>query len=378
MKVLHIIPTLSKGGAEKVVVDLLNDSFENGLEVKLLLFFPSDKKLRLYELNKKIEVLYISDKKSNFFFLLFKSVIWIIQNWKFLKQQNILHAHLTISSIFISIVRLFSFISYTNPPKLVETNHSIGIPIKKWQHALFVYMSRFRDSYVLIGKDAFWEALIKKRKNILLGIIPNGIKIKNRIVEKREKQDFLMMSGIDDTNSFILGTVSRIVPERSPLKMVEIFNKVHLKLPEDKKVHFIFGGDGESFNQVQEKIAELKMENFIHLPGLIVDATVARSVMSVYLSINIGAVTGISGIEAASEGKPVISLQMDNEYVNSQNDWIWSDCNTDKISDEIIKLISDEKLRFEIAQFQYNYVKQNLQSNLMAKEYENLYLKVLK
>jgi len=377
MKVLHIIPTLSKGGAEKVVVDLLNECYENGLDVKLLLFFPSDSNLRLFELNKKIEVLYVSKNRSNFFSLLIKSVFWMITNWKFLIRQDILHAHLTISSIFISIFKVFSSLTFSKAPRLVETNHSIGIPIKKWQHNLFVMMSKFRDSYVLIGNDAFWEDLIKKRKNTVLSIIPNGIKIKNTNVLQSQKEIFLKQIGISDSNCIVIGTVSRIVPERSPLKIVEIFHKIHTKLSENEMVHFIIGGDGESFDLVKEKVKELNLERYVHLPGLIIDATLARSVMSIYLSINIGAVTGIAGIEAAAEGKPVISLQMDKTYSNLESDWIWSDSNTDKVAEEIIKLINNEQLRLEVSAKQYEYVKRNLQSDVMAKAYENLYNKLL-
>ena len=377
MKVLHIIPTLSKGGAEKVVVDLLNECYENGLDVKLLLFFPSDSNLRLFELNKKIEVLYVSKNRSNFFSLLIKSVFWMITNWKFLIRQDILHAHLTISSIFISIFKVFSSLTFSKAPRLVETNHSIGIPNKKWQHNLFVMMSKFRDSYVLIGNDAFWEDLIKKRKNTVLSIIPNGIKIKNTNVLQSQKEIFLKQIGISDSNCIVIGTVSRIVPERSPLKIVEIFHKIHTKLSENEMVHFIIGGDGESFDLVKEKVKELNLERYVHLPGLIIDATLARSVMSIYLSINIGAVTGIAGIEAAAEGKPVISLQMDKTYSNLESDWIWSDSNTDKVAEEIIKLINNEQLRLEVSAKQYEYVKRNLQSDVMAKAYENLYNKLL-
>lgn len=377
MKVLHIIPTLSKGGAEKVVVDLLNECYEDGLDVKLLLFFPSDSKLRLFELNKEIEVLYISKRKSNFFLLLLKSVFWMISNWKFLIRQDILHAHLTISSIFISIFKLFSTLTFSKAPKLVETNHSIGIPIKKWQHNLFVMMSKFRDSYVLIGDDSFWEELIKKRKNTILSIIRNGIKIKNTPISNSQKEIFLKDAGIPNSDGIIVGTVSRIVPERSPLKILDIFYKVHNKLPDTEMVHFIIGGDGESFDLLKEKVIALNLEKFVHLPGLIIDATLARSVMSVYLSINIGAVTGIAGIEAAAEGKPVISLQMDETYSNLESDWIWSDSDTDKVAEEIIKLIHDEKLRLEISEKQFKYVQSNLQSDVMAKSYENLYNRLL-
>ena len=377
MKVLHIIPTLSKGGAEKVVVDLINESHEKLVDVKLLLFFPSDPKLRLFEINKNIEVLYITDSKSNPFWLLMKSVFWMINHWRFLMNQNILHAHLTISSIFISVFKFFCFATLSRGPILIETNHAIGIPIKKWQHNLFQFNSRFRDAYVLIGEDAFWELLIEKRKNVGLSIIKNGIKINNRNVDFKEREKFLNKIGITNPETFIIGTVSRIVPERSPARMVEIFRKIHLKIPNNENIHFVFGGDGALLDLLKKEVDELKMKDLIHFPGLVEDATLARSVMSIYISINIGDVTGIAGIEAASEGLPVISLQMDSSYVNSDADWIWSSSDTDMVADAVVKLVNNEELRFQIGQNQQNYVIQNLNSNLMTKSYIDLYSSLL-
>ena len=378
MKILHVVPTLAKGGAEKVVIDLLNEAHKSGYDVKLLSIYPTESKERLNELDNKIEVLYVSNSKSNFIHFLFQSTKWIYLNWRLIKQQEILHAHLTSSSIFVTIIRFIAFFTFSKSPKIIETNHSIGIPIKKWQRTLFSVLSKWRDGYILIGNDQYWETLIKKRKETLLAIIPNGINVQDRRVADREKEKFLKNCGIPDNKCLIVGTISRIVPERSPLKLLEIFIKINEKLSIGKKVIFIWGGEGSMYDTVKQLVNASGLAETVYLPGLVIDPTVARAAMCLYISINVGGITGIAGIEAATESKPVISLQMDENYTRSADDWIWSDTDTDVIADEAVRLLGDERAMLALAVSQKIFVYQNLRSDIMEKRYSIFYESILK
>ena len=378
MNILHVLPTLAKGGAEKVVIDLLNESHRRGNSVKLLSIYPTDSKERLSELDRKIEVLYVCNSKSNFLLFLFQSIKWICLNWRLINQQHIVHAHLTRISIFVTIIRCVAFFTFLKSPKIVETNHSIGIPIKNWQHRLFSILSKWRDGYILIGNDQYWEALLQNRKKTLLAIIPNGINVQDRQVEDIEKEKFLKSCGIPENKCLIVGTISRIAPERSPRKLLEIFTKINEKLPIGKKVIFIWGGEGSMYNSVKQLVDKSALAETIYLPGLVIDSTLARSVMSLYISINVGGITGIAGIEAASESNPVISLQMDEKYSFTSDDWIWSSTDADAIADEAARLLGDERARLELSIIQRNYVHQNLRSDIMEKKYSIFYESILK
>ena len=298
---MHVLPTLAKGGAEKVVVDLLNEAHKSGHHVTLLSIYPTDSQQRFNELDNTIEVLYVSNVKSIFAPSVVKSIRWIFLNWRLIKKQDIIHAHLTISSVFVTIIWFISRCTFSKSPKIVETNHSIGIPIARWQYKLFSVLSRWRDCYILMAQDQYWESLIKSRKKTLLGIIPNGIAMTDKEVTNADKETFLNRCGIFNNKRLIVGTVSRIVAERSPLKLLDIFTKINQKLPPEEKVIFIWGGEGAMYDFVKDLISNSEMAEYVYLPGLIIDATIARFVMSLYISINVGAITGIAGIEAASE-----------------------------------------------------------------------------
>jgi glycosyltransferase involved in cell wall biosynthesis len=376
MKITHIIPALTKGGAEKVVVDLVNESYLNGHEVKLVLFYPADKNLRQFELLKDIEVFYISPKKNSFLIILFKSVFWLFGNWKWIKNQEIIHAHLTLASILATFINFIRFLTFKRGPKIVETNHSIGIPIKLWQNILFSMLSKWRDGYIIIGNDEFWEKKFSHKQHTVLAIIPNGTKFKENRVLQTDKDTFLS-NAVIPKNSLLIGTVSRIVKERSPLSILEIFKNIENLLSDQKNVHFMIGGDGDMMDAVKQKSIDLHLNSKLSLPGLIIDPSIARSSMVLYVSINVGAITGIAGIEAASEGIPVISLQMQPNYISTEDDWVWSHSNPYEVAKESVSLLLDDNKRQNLILKQQKYVLENLTSNKMAKEYEKLYSSLL-
>ena len=61
MRILQVLPHLSKGGAERVVVELSNSLIDVGHEVTLLLAFPVDPDLNQKFLNKKVSVQFLSE-----------------------------------------------------------------------------------------------------------------------------------------------------------------------------------------------------------------------------------------------------------------------------------------------------------------------------
>ena len=96
MKILQVIPRLARGGAEKVVTDLLNCQDSMGMDVSLFcLEVPvSNSKDREVNGNVKIYALdAISNSKLKSYYLTWK---WILNNEKTLRSFDVIHTHLTI------------------------------------------------------------------------------------------------------------------------------------------------------------------------------------------------------------------------------------------------------------------------------------------
>ena len=63
MRILQVLPTLVKGGAERVVIDLSNSLSDNGNEVTVLLSYPVDPRLNQKNIQDKVTIQFISSKK---------------------------------------------------------------------------------------------------------------------------------------------------------------------------------------------------------------------------------------------------------------------------------------------------------------------------
>ena len=68
----------------------------------------------------------------------------------------------------------------------------------------------------------------------------------------------------------------------------------------------------------------------VHFPGEVNEPMKALSAMDLYISINVGPITGLAGMEAASFGLPVIAMQFTSGYCaapvgfgQAQISWRW-------------------------------------------------------
>ena len=69
---------------------------------------------------------------------------------------------------------------------------------------------------------------------------------------------------------------------------------------------------------------------------------------------------------------------MDENYINSPLNWIWSSSDTNAVAEEAVRLLGDTRARLELAGAQKDFVYQNLRSDIMAKKYSILYESILK
>ena len=125
MRILQVLPHLSKGGAERVVVELSNALVEAGHEVTLLLAFPVDPVLNQKFLDNRIRVQFVSSNTGNRTLQYLKLPFWIARQWKILKnlRRNPLPFDLRFS---IWISSLFLAQNHTNNESTIDCNLPCG------------------------------------------------------------------------------------------------------------------------------------------------------------------------------------------------------------------------------------------------------------
>ena len=369
------MPMLTNGGGERVAVDLANAAVADGHDVTVLVSFPVDESLLAHRISSKIEVRYISVSPSGLLKRYVAGFPWLCRNWKWLISQDILHCHLTQASVFGAFTYILRRLLGAKRPAVIETNHAVGMPIPDWQRRIHGWLCTQHDGVVLMAEEQFWTEFVTNHPKLAVELIPNGVNAIRGKVSRDLQYGYRESINIPKSCELVIGTVGRFRPERKPLQIAQFFARLCRLLPDH--VHFLMVGDGVEFNTVRTWIKNKGLESRIHTPGLSKDPRLAMSVMDLYLTLNVGPITGIAALEAVFVGVPVIALQLDKSYLPDSNDWIWSHHELQHLEDHAIKLLLDANASSLLVERQRDYAECHHTIEMMHTAYIHFYARML-
>ncbi len=260
-------------------------------------------------------------------------------------------------------------------PAVIETNHAVGMPIPNWKRRIHGLMCTLHDGVVFMAEDRFWTQFATNHNKLLIELIPNGVNAIRGKVSKDLQFGYRKSINIPKSCELILGTVGQFRPERKPLQIAQIFAHLCRLLP--KHVHFLMVGDGVEFQTVRTWIKNEGLDSRIHTPGLSKDPRLAMSVMDLYLTLNVGPITGIAALEAVFVGVPVIALQMDDSYLSGSNDWVWSHHELQPLIYHAINLLLDANACAQLVERQRAYAEYHHSIEMMHTSYIKFYARIL-
>lgn len=372
MKILHVIPALTKGGAEKVLVDLANEAFRRGHEVAVATGYPADPQLIQNRLHPAIEVRTVASREGRKLAAYGGLMPWLWRNRVWLDGFDIVHCHLTYAALFGTALKALRQFRGRRHPAVVETFHGVGMPIRARQRWIAATLARGRDGFALMAEDDFWTGFLSRNSRLASAIIPNGLAL-DQPCDMDEAKRWRAAQAIPE-NALVIGTIGRIRAERNPLATLQAFALTARQLPD---AHFVMGGDGPMLEEVRAIAGTLGLAERLHLPGLVLDPQLILPNIDLYVSMNVGAITGIAGLEAAAAGVPLVALQARQDHQPGAEDWIWSDCDPGKVAQELVRLAGDAKARHELAARQHNHLVEHFSVAAMQDAYEALYKRAL-
>ncbi len=369
MKILHVISTFSKGGGERIAVELANEAVKDGHEVSFLAGWQDDPAYLQDQLHPGVTVRFISDSKRRSYF---KLLIWVLKHRKAIAAYDVLHCHLTYGAVAATIVYLIRKRNKKyKRPLIVETYHAVGMAIPSLNRWIHSRMLLARDGIALMAKDPYWSKFVATHHQDSFKIIPNGISVSQAPGGSELRQNFLEHINASYKCKFIVGTVGVLRPDRKPWLYIPIFKAIKEKFGDE--VFFVLAGGGAEAEKVKELIQAEGLTDSVYLPGVVTDSIAMMSNMDVYVSVGVGDTAGISMIEAAMCKVPVIGIQMIEGYVTKEDDWFWSHVNVQEVANKIIALLEDEHLRNDIASKQYDRVNEKFNSKAMFAAYKSFY-----
>lgn len=372
MRIVHVIPALTKGGAEKVLVDLANEAQRRGHAVSVVAGLPADPRLIRDRLDPAIALEIVGQRDSGKFTAYAALPVWLWRRRVLFDQADVVHCHLTYAAVLGTWLKWQRTLRGKTGPAIVETFHGVGMPIRARQRWLAATLARGRDGFALMAEDAFWTQFLQRHSDLPGAVIPNGLAL-DQSASVAAARAWRADQGIP-VGAPVIGTIGRLRAERNPLATLAAFAEVARAMPQ---AHFIIGGDGPMTDAVRAEADRLSIGARLHLPGLVLDPLVVLANIDMYLSMNVGPITGIAGLEAAAAGVPMIAVQARADYARASGDWIWSDADPAKVGAELIRLMQSSAERAALAQRQQSHVAAQFSIAAAQVAYEALYVRAI-
>lgn len=372
MRIVHAIPALTRGGAERVVVDLANEAARRGHEVTILTAVAAPPELLPGPLHAAVSLRQVTPSGISRRWAYTKMLGWALRNRRWLLTQDVIHGHLTFGSMLGWVARWLRA-ARRRLPVVVETYHAIGAPIPDSARRLHMRLARGHDGLVTMASDQPWTEFLRRNPRLESILIPNGIALPVERPAAPDSAAYRARLGIPE-GAPVLGTVGRLVPERRPADLFDIFARVAAALPE---AHFLVGGEGPERAMLERAAARARLQRRLHLPGLVERPPLPFSLTDLYLSLNVGAITGIAALEAAAMGVPVVAFQAQPGHVLGPDDWIFSSADHQQVADEAVRLLRDPAARRALAQRQQRHVVEHHDAGAMADAYFAFYERLI-
>lgn len=321
MKVVHIIPTLRVGGAEKMLIDTLEEMAKQGVECELIVltneahYFED----RLNELNVTA---YYSNYKN----------VYDPRNIFFIKQilkqgrYDCIHTHLFSAQLFTAIANKVSI----KKIPLVTTEHSTNNRRRdnKWFYYLDSWMYKQYNQIIAITEGTRNE-LVKYLENTRPKtiVIYNGIQFTHF---QNARNNGNLWDTIDNEV-----TVLMVASMRSEKDHETLIRASHL-LPENYRIVFV--GDGACESRVQEYAKLYGRDNIIFL-GARMDVPTIMKASDVFVLSSKWEGFGLVVVEAAVSGLPVVASDVPGlqEIVQDVNGLLFNPSNEHDLAKQIEK-----------------------------------------
>lgn len=354
MRILHIINSLSYGGAEKLIVDSLPYYKQQNETVDLLVLKKHDDIDQLV-IDKSINVYYLDVKSYYTPIIIFKLIPYI-------KRYDIVHLHLFPTLYWGVLAKLLIF---SKRPKLVFTEHS-------------TYNKR-RDSRILTISDriiykkldfigCISEATMTNLKLHLKSEIKN-IKVINNGIDLKNFYESKAIEGLKffEAGSFVVIQISSFREQKDQKTLIRAIKL----LPEDIKL--ILVGDGKLRRENEELAERLEIADRIKFLGIRNDIIeLIRSSDVCVLSSNHEGF-GLAILEGMASRKASIASDIEGvgEILKGFG-LVFEKNNERELANLILQLYKDENFRNKIAEQCYERSKE-YDIRKMVSQYTEVY-----
>jgi glycosyltransferase involved in cell wall biosynthesis len=305
-KVLVVITTgfTSWGGLTNAYMNYYRPMDKSGLQIDIASVNKPEKELRQeVEKNGGKYILFANKRKS--------PLKYYYDYWKICGTYDVVHIHgnspTVAGELFLAKIKKV-------PVRIAHNHNSRGM------HPVFnVLLSPIFNASYTVGLACSKEAgdwVYKKNQYIVLN---NAIDSKKYRYDEEMREKLRCKYKIEK-DEILFGHVGKFVAAKNHMFLLEVFEKVHKNHPKTK---LILVGDGSFRPQIEERIKELYLQDFVILAGMQKDTSGFYSAMDCFLFPSIHEGLPLALLEAQASGLNIITSLAVSPTANLTGDIVY-------------------------------------------------------
>lgn len=365
IKVMYLIWSLDRGGAEQVVMNLAKGLDRKAFEPLIVCL---NRKGRLAPQMEALGVRVVELGKKGAVDLLFLlRLIRLIKS----EHPDLIHTHLFTSNLWGRAAAFF-----TKTP-VVITEHNVDVWKKKIHFMLDRLLLPVSSRVICVSRkvEEFYRERVKGIEKQSC-VIYNGIETE-RFTENVSSTALRELLNLDN-NAVILGIVGRLVPQKAHKDFIQAVE--HLQARNHDIVGVIFG-DGEMRAELEAYVAERFLKKHIIFAGFHENMAEVYPLMDIFVLCSYREGFPMTILEAMSANVPVVATDVGgvSECVTDhETGLLIPPHQVDRLSAAIEELLKDTGLRRRLAENGRASVHRSFSVEHMAGEHAVLYQDVLK
>ncbi len=270
IKVLHIIKSLGRGGAEKLLVETLSRHDHSRFEFHYIYFLPWKNQLvDDLRINGGTVTCYSARSGFGIFLRLFSLIAYIRKH-----KVDVIHSHLPVAGI---VARFAGFLTRT---PVVYTEHNTWERYHRITYFVNKFTFRLQKKVIAVSREVS-NSIFKhyKASKPQIEVVRNGVNVHHFERESNSESIIRKLYNIAD-DAIVIG-VSCVFRAQKRLDVwLEVASRLHKTFPD---LHFIIVGDGVLRESIHRKAAALQTSSYVTFAGLQTDMKPYLEAMDMYM-----------------------------------------------------------------------------------------------
>ena len=364
MKILHIIKSLGRGGAEMLLPETIRLHNKEQFKFHVIYFLPWKDQM-VKELEEAGATVKCFAATNNI-----KILLQATKVARYVKEHKIdvIHCHLPWAGFLGRVVHRLTGIP------VLYTEHNK----QERYHKLTKWINRFTfnwQSGAIAVSDEVAESIHKNiAPKISVHTILNGVNTDRFTRSETGRKQLRTQYGCDE-DTIVIGTIAVFRFQKRLDLWLELFKKIKEQYP-GKKIKGVIVGAGPLKDLIEQKRQELHLENDVLMPGLQTNTIDWFSAMDIYMMCSVFEGLPIALLEAMSCGLPVVTTNAGGigEVIRHEVDGLLVPVDdSNKIVEELEMIISSESLRDQYAKAARVRVVDAFGMERMVRELEEMY-----